>query len=212
MHYQKHTEETKKLISESRKGKTIGVNHPMYGKHHTKESNEKNRIAHLGKRASLETRMKISLALKGKYPKNVVAGWNKGLKNWWHVSTEFKKGQTSEEKNVNWKDGVSMLRKTERQLVMTTAEYKNWRRLIFERDDYTCQICGERGKKLRANHIKRYVDYPELRTDNDNGITICKACDLRWVFNHEKDWESYFYFNLETRGVYAEKGGEQKLQ
>jgi len=35
-------------MSRSRTGKTAGENHPMYGKHHTNESKEKNRIAHLG--------------------------------------------------------------------------------------------------------------------------------------------------------------------
>ena len=36
-----HTEETKRKISESRKGKCIGEEHPMYGKHHSKENLEK---------------------------------------------------------------------------------------------------------------------------------------------------------------------------
>lgn len=33
-----HTEETKKKISDNRKGKTSGESHPMYGKHHLNES------------------------------------------------------------------------------------------------------------------------------------------------------------------------------
>ena len=36
-----HREETKKLISQNRKGKCTGIEHPMYGKHHTKNSLEK---------------------------------------------------------------------------------------------------------------------------------------------------------------------------
>ena len=36
-----HSEETKKKISESRKGKRAGKDHPMYGKKHTKEELEK---------------------------------------------------------------------------------------------------------------------------------------------------------------------------
>jgi len=36
-----HTEETKKLISEHRKGKLSGSEHPMYGKHHSKQDLEK---------------------------------------------------------------------------------------------------------------------------------------------------------------------------
>ena len=99
----------------------------------------------------------------------------------------------------NWKGGISQINNTLRQLFMHTIEYKNWRRNTFKRDGFTCQICGEKGGKLRANHIKRYVDYPDLRIDINNGITICENCDYRWVFNREKDWESYFYFNLSIR-------------
>ena len=36
-----HSEETKKKISKSRKGKLIGKNHPMYGKNHSQESLKK---------------------------------------------------------------------------------------------------------------------------------------------------------------------------
>lgn len=36
-----HTEKTKQLISQNRKGKTAGENHPMYGKHHSENSLQK---------------------------------------------------------------------------------------------------------------------------------------------------------------------------
>lgn len=36
---------------------------------------------------------------------------------------------------------------------------------------------------------------------------LCSSCHLKQVNNHEKSWESYFLFNLETRGWYRE-GGE----
>lgn len=36
-----HTEKTKQLISQNRKGKAAGENHPMYGKHHNEDSLQK---------------------------------------------------------------------------------------------------------------------------------------------------------------------------
>lgn len=56
-----------------------------------------------------------------------------------------------------------------------------WRQAIFERDNYTCQYCGARngnGKTIyfEAHHIKSYADYPDLRYELDNGITLCKEC------------------------------------
>jgi 5-methylcytosine-specific restriction endonuclease McrA len=106
------------------------------------------------------------------------------------------------ERAYQWKNGA-----TARSLnVRKSLEYRVWRESIFARDDWTCQICGERGHhlSLRANHIKRFSDYPELRLDEKNGITICEHCDIRWVLNREPGWESYFRFNLMTREM---KGG-----
>lgn len=57
-----------------------------------------------------------------------------------------------------------------------TPEYKKWRKSVFERDNYTCKLCGKRGGKLNAHHIERYRNCIERRTDISNGITLCDAC------------------------------------
>jgi 5-methylcytosine-specific restriction endonuclease McrA len=52
-----------------------------------------------------------------------------------------------------------------------------WRQAVFERDDYTCQLCGIRGGvELNADHIKPFALYPELRFDLSNGRTLCVPC------------------------------------
>jgi predicted restriction endonuclease len=60
--------------------------------------------------------------------------------------------------------------------IRRSTEYKQWRSAVFERDNYTCQRCGSRGVKINAHHIKPFATFPELRTDVDNGITLCTAC------------------------------------
>ncbi len=57
-----------------------------------------------------------------------------------------------------------------------TPEYKAWRQAVFERDNYTCQICGQVGGILNAHHIERYRNNIERRTDITNGVTLCERC------------------------------------
>lgn len=53
---------------------------------------------------------------------------------------------------------------------------REMQKLVFERDDYTCQRCGSRGVDLQVNHKKSWVDYPELRFDMNNCETTCAQC------------------------------------
>lgn len=57
-----------------------------------------------------------------------------------------------------------------------SSEYKQWRKAVFERDDYTCRNCRRRGVRINAHHIKPYAYYPELRYEVRNGITLCATC------------------------------------
>lgn len=57
-----------------------------------------------------------------------------------------------------------------------SVENKQWRKAVFERDDYTCRLCGLRGMKLNAHHIKPYAYYHDFRFDVNNGVTLCVSC------------------------------------
>ena len=57
-----------------------------------------------------------------------------------------------------------------------------WRKMVLERDNYTCQICGYHspdGKNLIAHHIDPVIRNPIESMDIDNGITLCKPCDTK---------------------------------
>ena len=54
--------------------------------------------------------------------------------------------------------------------------HSRWADAVIARDKATCQPCGIQGVELQAHHIKSYRDYPELRDDVSNGLTLCAPC------------------------------------
>ena len=105
------------------------------------------------------------------------------LRRRWHPSPEsIKKMSESHigrshpwyrgENNHFWRGG-----KTPKMLALRMSlEYKLWRKAVFERDSYMCVMCGYKGNKLNADHIKPFCDYPDLRFAIDNGRTLCVPC------------------------------------
>lgn len=61
----------------------------------------------------------------------------------------------------------------ERERKRLYSEYDDWREFVFQRDDYSCQVCLERGGEVNAHHLYGYASYPEFRTNVSNGITLC---------------------------------------
>jgi hypothetical protein len=116
----------------------------------------------LGKQHTKETKKKLGDSLKGR------RAWNKGLPRTWEAKP-FPKGHTP------WNKGIGT-KTTEVQRLRVSKEYKLWRIAVFERDNYTCIWCGQRGGTLNADHIKRFADFPELRFAIDNGRTLCLPC------------------------------------
>lgn len=55
-------------------------------------------------------------------------------------------------------------------------ESAEWRKKIFERDNFTCQICFKTNCYLEADHIKPWAYFPELRFELNNGRTLCREC------------------------------------
>jgi predicted restriction endonuclease len=53
--------------------------------------------------------------------------------------------------------------------------YKKWRKAVYQRDGYKCRWpnCNLK-RKLNAHHIKTWADFPGLRFEVANGISLCK--------------------------------------
>lgn len=80
------------------------------------------------------------------------------------------------------KDGKSM----ERERAGRANELTVWRKQVYARDGYACQRCGGKGR-IHAHHIKPWAEYPELRFDVSNGLTLCEDCHGK---EHGKDFSN----------------------
>ena len=53
--------------------------------------------------------------------------------------------------------------------------YKEWRKKVYARDKHCCRWPGcNKRKGLQAHHIMKWSDFPGLRYEIGNGITLCK--------------------------------------
>lgn len=164
------SDETRLKISLSKQGKGNG----REGCSHSKETKEKMRAAALGRDVShlnwtgkthtAESRMKISEANRKRF--------------------------TSPEAHPRWI--------TDRTKVKTYHNkkadilYKVWSKSVKCRDKWKCQLqssdcCG----KLEAHHIFNWTEYPELRYELSNGITLCHSHHPRGREKEKRFIETY---------------------
>lgn len=143
----KHTEETKKLLSEKWKWRKARNK----GKKLWPSWNK-------GKSHSEEHKKNLS--------KNSARRWDTPWNKW----KPF--GAVRWENNPMWKWWIT----PENQRIRGSLEYSLRRKACFERDNFTCQKCGQNGGYLHAHHINNFADFHELRLAIDNGITLCKEC------------------------------------
>lgn len=85
---------------------------------------------------------------------------------------DYSPKSTAGANHPNWKGGIT----PQNHLDRNANEYKTWRTKVFQRDDFTCQLCGEHGGKLNAHHIVPFAKDKSKRTDVENGITLCEDC------------------------------------
>ncbi len=174
----KHSEDTKKKMSNSHKGIIPKNINQIAGWNKDKDCKKYNWGRKKGFKMSDEHKKKISLKLKGrKLPKRSIEHSKKisksltGRKQ--SEETRIKKGLALKgDKSHFWKGGCSKKNRNARYSI----KYKLWREKVFKRDNYICQDCGVRGGYLEAHHIKSWANYPKLRYIINNGITYCLKC------------------------------------
>lgn len=151
-------------------------------------------MAHKGYKQTEEHRTKKALAKRrGSFFNCLICS-----KEFWRQPAAIKKGdckfcsrscyqkwQTDRPKSKEWKQKriSNNLKKSKKyslrklyKFIRESNKYKEWRKKVFERDNYTCQKCRAKGVYLEAHHIKPFAIFIELRFVLSNGLTLCKHC------------------------------------
>lgn len=157
----KHSEETKLKISLAKKG-TKAWNKGTKADEATKK---KLSDSHKGYKHTESQKEKIRLSLKGRPG---IKGRKMSVEERIRRSNSAPKGN----KNHMWKGGIT----EKNHVIRTSLEYRIWRELIFNRDNFTCVLCNKHGGNLNADHIKPFSMFPELRFELSNGRTLCVPC------------------------------------
>jgi len=178
----KHTKEWKRAMSERMKGNNFNLGRKASPETCRKisESNRGKVAWHAGGTLSEDHKRKIGLAHTGKKRAEFSEEWKRNIGKA-HI------GLTRGEKSGAWKGGVTSLRKQ----IRDSYKYRGWRTSVFQRDDFTCQHCQQRGGKLQVDHypktFERLIRENQIKTlddalncaklwDADNGRTLCRAC------------------------------------
>ena len=57
-----------------------------------------------------------------------------------------------------------------------SSAWRKLRQLVWQRDSYTCQLCGATDTQLVADHVQPHRGNTDLFYEMDNLVTLCKAC------------------------------------
>lgn len=96
----------------------------------------------------------------------------------WKTQCSIAAKKSYKEGRVVWNKGKIInpkLTPEERMDKRSLAGYREWIKNVLIKDNYTCQITGQRGGKLSAHHLYSWDKHPEKRFDINNGVTILKS-------------------------------------
>lgn len=155
--------------------------------------------------------------LKGKKRPNLAGKnhpkWNRQEKECKYCKKEFwcesylfdTKKFCSKKCRKSWFNENSLL--SVRDRVKKIKKYSDWRNAIFQRDNYTCQICGIRNKKGLGKTVELQIDhYPKtfaeiVRDNNIRSIDDAIDCKEMWDISKNRVLCRECHMKTDTWGI-----------
>lgn len=107
------------------------------------------------------------------------------------IKRQIEKAKINRQKNGFTKHQID-------RCIRYSVETEKWRKAVFARDNYTCQICGIKGGYLEADHIKPFAYFHKLRFELSNGRTLCRKCHDKTKISAKEMRKLYANFQTET--------------
>jgi hypothetical protein len=173
----------------ARSARVSGVKNPMYGRTHTDAVKERARLLMLSMQRDPESLMRVRHreAMANPATREAIAksartrvGARNGFFGKSHTEQTKEKlaaanrGRFQGSNGSNWQGGKTRLT----ALVRNSEDAIRWRKAVFERDAYTCQLCGKVGGPLHADHIKPLSTL--LREHSIHTLVEAQQCSALW--------------------------------
>lgn len=89
----------------------------------------------------------------------------------------------SREKHYLWRNDLTDEDRKNSKNRNESPEYNKFIRTVIKRDDCKCFYCGKtKNNHMVVHHLYSYANYPELRTDINNGVCLCEDCHRLFHF------------------------------
>ena len=115
----------------------------------------------IGRKRTEETRLLMSSV--------ALSGFKNGRKP--NIVRNYGNKSRTGMKPWNWKEDRSLLVKKQER---NDPAYAEWRKQVWLRDNFACKIVNpDCAGRIEAHHILGWSNYPDLRYEVNNGITLC---------------------------------------
>ena len=83
------------------------------------------------------------------------------------------------------------------------GNWRYWKNQALKRDNYTCQLCSFSEREImEVDHIKPRAEFPELRFELSNLVTLCPNCHRRKTIMEHKARAPWNKGTRKTRSCY----------